>query len=776
MAAAAPPLSVVVVTWNAAERLPAMLAGLRDQAIEGLELIVVDNASTDGSVELIEREWPGAVVERQATNTGFSPAASRGVALSRGEAVTLLNYDVVLGSGYLRRCLDELAADPALGSIQGVLLRPGGDLVDSAGHQVSRGRWFRNRGENQAAGARAWAPAEVFGVTAAAAVYRRAMLEDVTAVTAHLFDPVFFAYLEDVDLDYRARWRGWRSAVAAGATAEHVHSGSGARATAAIQRHIIKNRLLVLYRNEPLSTLLADLPWITGHLLTRLALAGLRSPTSLAGVADFIRLMPSQRPVRQAVRRTRRTAPGELRHWFRAPREGSGLVTRTRDSHRTGPTGRRLLMVCGEPLGERMAGPAIRTLELARAAARAGVSVTIAAPAGEGAAPLGSGVRQVSLNRRSLRAELLNHDCVVVGASLLTRFPVLHRTHLPLAVDLYVPVPLEAAELFRGSHPAVLGAIVAEAEATQRLELKRADLVLCASGRQRDLYAAVAARAGRDVDASGGLFRVVPFGVPDEPPERGSGRLRRSIPGAAATDPLLLWGGGLHEWFEPELVVEAVAELAAEIPALRLVFLGTDPPNLALRQHGAAARAAAAARRLGVLDRNVFFLPGWVPYAIRGEYFGDADLGLSAHRSGPETTYSWRTRLLDYAWAGLPIAATSGDELSARLEGAGAAELAAPGDRAGLAAAIRILLTDKARRDRGRQGALAVAEELRWSRVAEPLVEWVLAPTVGHVPTSLFEASPALWRMYAFKSMQALGTEGPGALLNRVRRFRDRAR
>ena len=772
--AAGPPLSVVVVTWNAATRLSGMLAGLTAQAIDGVELVVVDNASVDGSAELVEREWPDAIIECQHSNLGFAAAAARGFDLSSGAAVALLNYDVVLGQGYLRACLAELKSRPGLGSVQGLLLRPGGGVVDSAGHQVSRGRWFRNRGENQRVGARVWAPADVFGVTGAAAVYRRAMLEDVAAVTGGLFDPAFFAYLEDVDLDCRARWRGWESAVVAGATAEHERSGSGGRAAPSIQRHIVKNRLLVLYRNEDSGSLLRDLPWVGGQMLARLGYAAVTAPSSLLGVADFLRLVPGQREARRAIRGTRRVSPTEVRRWFGADADGS-FATRT-GAPASGPDAggpRRLLIVCGEPLGERMAGPAIRALELGRAVAATGIEVTVAAPRGAGQAPLSQGMRQVSLTRAALRAELAAHDCVLVGASLLSRFPQLLKATIPLAVDLYVPVPLEAAELFRDRAAPVRWAILAEAEATLRLELARADAVFCASERQRDLYSGFARGDGRaDLDK---LVRVVPFGVPEEPPRARTGRLRLAIPGAAPEDPVVLWGGGLHDWFDPELVVHAVADLAEEIPGIRLVFLGADPPNVNLIRHGAAARAAAAALERGVVGINVFFLQGWVPYAKRGDYFGDADLGVSAHRAGPETTYSWRTRLLDYAWAGLPVAATSGDELSARLEAAGAAELAEPGDRASLRAALRRLLVDPARRARASEGARSVARDLRWTSVAEPLVEWVLHPVVTHTTVSRWPATVALWRMFAFKSVDTLLHDGPRALAQRAARFTDRS-
>ena len=321
-----------MVTWNAADQLPRFLDSLAAQGIDDLELLAVDNASADDSVGIVERTWPSARVIRLQRNTGYAQAADRGIQESRGAAVALLNYDVVLGPGYLARCLEALRADDHLGSVQGLLLRPSGDVLDSAGHTMSRGRWARNRGENQAA-AGGWAPAATFGVTAAAGVYRRAMLERAREVAGHVLDPAFFAYLEDVDLDWRARWLGWEALVVDGATAEHVRSGSGARSSAAVQRHIIKNRLLVIFRNDDSASLARDFPWVAGQLLARWGLALVTAPSSLLGIVDFLRLLRSQRAVRARIRAARQVPPASMRAWYGRGSGGNpGLAGRTRSA------------------------------------------------------------------------------------------------------------------------------------------------------------------------------------------------------------------------------------------------------------------------------------------------------------------------------------------------------------------------------------------------------------------------------------------------------------
>jgi len=436
-------------------------------------------------------------------------------------------------------------------------------------------------------------------------------------------------------------------------------------------------------------------------------------------------------------------------------------------------------MVSGEPFGSRMAGPAIRVLELARVIAAAGEEVTIAAPAGEGSPLLPNGVSLVPLNSATLAKQLSRHDRVLTGASLVSRFPVLARSQLPLVVDLYVPVALEAAQLFASAPARLQRTIIAEAMAVSALEFRRADLILCANQRQRDLWLGVAAASGRMASdpalaRDGGLIRVVPFGVPDPPPAPlGGRRLRGVIPGIAADDRILIWAGGLHEWFDPSLVVEALAllENRGGFEDLRLVFLGSTPPNPGLQSHVTGRAARDLARSHGMLDRNVFFLEGWVPYTERAAYLAEGDVGVSAHHDGLETYFSWRTRLLDYAWVGLPLAGTGGDSLSELLADRGMARLCAPGDAGGLAACIAELL-EPAAAQHASAAADRVAEELRWERVVEPLLAWLEQPVSPARRAGTFQARFALWRMLAAKAGHVLVTEGPGAVSRRSRRFR----
>src|SRR4051812_32000570 len=253
-----------------------------------------------------------------------------------------------------------------------------------------------------------------------------------------------------------------------------------------------------------------------------------------AGGAD----RPGGRPLRRGPVAARRAAP--------AP---AGRAARVRA---------RVLVLCSEPVAERMAGPAIRAAELARALA-AEHDVTLAAPAGSraphpGVELLTAGFEDYEL----LVAAARRHDVVVAQELPPTLLGRLAALPVRLVLDLYNPVVVE-----------VLEAVAAEPERAQRriqglianralAECAVADLVLCASERQRDLWLGGMALGGLiELDAYRrdpslrSLIDVVPFGVPSEPPPAASGAIRAAFPAIGSRDRILLWAGGIWGWLDP---------------------------------------------------------------------------------------------------------------------------------------------------------------------------------------------------------------------------------
>lgn len=251
-------VTVILITWNSARYLRACTEGIRAQTWPDLEIIVVDNASTDDSLAIVRDRLPGATVISNTSNRGFSVAVNQALAKSHGEFVLLLNPDARLQSDYLRLLIDALdSAGAEWGSATGRLLRGEGasivptGRVDSLGIRMTRsGRHFDIGTDEPDPGP--GAPREVFGVSGAAALHRRIMLDDLLVGGEYLAE-CFFAYREDADLAWRARLRGWRALVVPEALGWHVRlvtpEGRG-KLSAEINMHSVKNRFLLRLRNQ----------------------------------------------------------------------------------------------------------------------------------------------------------------------------------------------------------------------------------------------------------------------------------------------------------------------------------------------------------------------------------------------------------------------------------------------------------------------------------------------------------------------------------------------
>jgi GT2 family glycosyltransferase len=253
-------VSALVVSWNAASQLPACLAALDAQDHDELELVVVDNASTDGTAavldRLADRAWRHPLrIVRNATNRGFAGAINDGLAVTDAEAVLFCNVDIDPAPDLVRRCVAVLRSRPQVGSVQPKLLRTvpapdGTPVIDTTGHVLTSARLWQNRGEGEPDRGQHDRAGEVFGVSGALALHRRAMLDDVAwrlpDGAREVLTEDLFAYFDDVELDWRARLLGWRAWYEPAAVGRHERGGAGPRRTATVEALNWSNRLLVL--------------------------------------------------------------------------------------------------------------------------------------------------------------------------------------------------------------------------------------------------------------------------------------------------------------------------------------------------------------------------------------------------------------------------------------------------------------------------------------------------------------------------------------------------
>ncbi|MGE3619117.1 MAG: glycosyltransferase [Acidimicrobiia bacterium] len=456
--------------------------------------------------------------------------------------------------------------------------------------------------------------------------------------------------------------------------------------------------------------------------------------------------------------------------------------------------GRRIVVATADTLGPRMAGPAIRALHIARAlAAEHRVELVTTGPC-ELTEP---GLEVLHVDEGGLRAALDRCDVFILQGWIMAGRPWIVASDKVLVCDVYDPMHLEQLEQSREAGPEGWRRAVHGAMAALNEQLRRGDFFVCASEKQRDLWLGHLGGLGRinpaTYEADGTLRRlidVVPFGVGDEPPVKGAPAMRGVLPGVDASSRVILWGGGVYNWFDPLSLVRAVDRLRHRHPEVRLVFMGLRHPNPTIPEMRIAGETRALADELGLSGTFVHFNEGWVPFDRRQDFLLEADVGVSTHFDHVETEFSFRTRILDYLWAGLPIVATDGDSFASLLTEAGAGQVVPAEDVDALEAALERLLTDDELARSQAQGSRALGEALRWQRVLEPLLAFCRAPARAPdllddllcelARTDLVVVTSTRSRLrhdwYAF--WHILGQEGVRGIaaraLKRVRRLADR--
>jgi GT2 family glycosyltransferase len=250
-----PRVSIIIVNWNGISHLPTCLDALQRQTFRDFETILVDNGSTDGSLELIEERYAWLKLVRLSTNTGFSGGNNEGQKHASGEYIVVLNNDTEAEPSWLAELVAATDANPEAGQVGcRICSMDDHDLIDSLGHGVcpdgmTRGRY---RLQRWSAVSGSFRPVdEMFFGTACVSLYRRAALDQVG-----FFDDDMFAFAEDTDLGLRLRWGGWKAVIATNAVVYHKYSGTGGVFSPFKLYLVERNHYWVAIKNFPISMLL----------------------------------------------------------------------------------------------------------------------------------------------------------------------------------------------------------------------------------------------------------------------------------------------------------------------------------------------------------------------------------------------------------------------------------------------------------------------------------------------------------------------------------------
>jgi GT2 family glycosyltransferase len=305
-----PALTVVLLNWNGAHLLPTCLDSLRAQTFQDFEIILPDNGSTDGSLELLAARYPEVQVVRFPRNLGFCLAMNAGMSAARGEFVFALNNDTELDPRCFEEAVAAMRADPSVGIVATKMVYyDDPSLINSAGHGCNDEGVVVDLGRLQPDSEWFDRPREVLGACAGACLYRKAMLDDVG-----LFDPDFFISYEDIDIGWRAQLAGWRARYAPTALVRHREGVTreirGRRSLFLAAR----NNICVWTKDWPLSLLLRRLPalWRGWRARMRWLFASGYGTSVPAVVFSALALTPRMLLRRYRIQRRRRVGVGRF--------------------------------------------------------------------------------------------------------------------------------------------------------------------------------------------------------------------------------------------------------------------------------------------------------------------------------------------------------------------------------------------------------------------------------------------------------------------------------
>lgn len=344
-------VAVHIVTWSNIKTIGEALSSLRSQTYKNMSILIVDNASTDGTLNYIKKEFPEVHVLRNFKNLGFARAHNQAIeftehrATSRGDdeiAVLVMNPDIVLEPNCVEELILAMERHKEVASVGGKLLKiikvdnlasgfrdaQKTDILDSTGLRIYKNRRTVDRGAGEKDAGQYEKEEEIFGVSGALVMYRLSALRSVSGRYG-FFDERFFAYKEDVDLAWRLRRAGWSSFYAPKAVAYHyrgAHASEKRGLVLAIKERSVKsplvnrlsarNHLFTLWKNDSPFNVILHLPYILPYEIGKLAYFALRERKTFFASIGVIGQIPSILLNRFYYRGRVRVGAKEIRKWF----------------------------------------------------------------------------------------------------------------------------------------------------------------------------------------------------------------------------------------------------------------------------------------------------------------------------------------------------------------------------------------------------------------------------------------------------------------------------
>jgi len=322
-----PKTTIIIPTWNSKKYLPFCFNSIFEQTNKDFSIAVIDNGSTDGSVEFIKENYPKTLVIQNSKNLGFAHAINQGIKMSKGEYVLLCNTDIILEPNFLEQALATIKKDQKIASVGGKLLKAKWspdelpkpiktDIIDSLGILISKSHKTEEinketRGEQEK---------EVFGISGALVLLRKSALEDIKYKEEY-FDESFFSYKEDVDLAWRLKLAGYKAVINPKAIAYHFRGVSQEderkNRPKLINQLSYKNNLLTIIKNQTLANLIIYSPHILARELAKLIYFLILEQSTLKVIPKFINQLPNALNKRKHILSNKKNSNKQIRRWFK---------------------------------------------------------------------------------------------------------------------------------------------------------------------------------------------------------------------------------------------------------------------------------------------------------------------------------------------------------------------------------------------------------------------------------------------------------------------------
>lgn len=737
-----PRASLIVSTWNGRHLLETCLPrALRaiEEAGGDHELIVVDDASSDDTVEFVRREFPQVRLIALERNLRFAGANNAAARAARGDVLVFLNNDMLVEPDFLPPLLRHFEEPSVFAATAQILMRPhrvAGGVVRETGLVRARfdGGFFvlsHDRPESEE-------PVPVVYAGGGSSAVRKGRFLGLGGFD-ELFRPFYF---EDLDVSYRAQKRGWRIMYEPRSRMWHEH-----RQTNRPENFPGGYVDLMFGRNSLLFTwkVLTDGDLLAQHVhglwaRAMRARAEPQLPRFLWRAAGRLpHLLVSRHRARRAARLTDREVLSRASGPIPIEAEEAGSV-----AYGSTGEGKRVLVVGFAPLPfekeRRLGALCFRTWHVTRALLEAGHRVTVVGVRMAGAyereeerpAVLRFRGRNLAYYSAAhstfedgrlleLVCERSEPDAIITVHAYPTWVVSKLDTDAPLWADLngYAMTEAQARAAVVGDESAM-----AQAWRWERAALARADAISVVSGRQKYAVIGELFAVGRLNAGNYGADRVhaMPNAVEPEPYRHARTVMRGSL--VSEDDVVVLWAGGYNTWTDVDTLFEGLTAAMREEPRLRFVSLGGAMPG---RDEVTFYRFRRMTEESDFRDRFIFV--GWVPNEEVPSYYLESDVGLNIDRYSYEMLIGCRYRILDMLRAGLPVVTTLGTEISEAVREARLGATFAPGDAVGLKDALLSLAHDDAERERAAKRARQyVVKHRLLADVMQPLLSWMENP------------------------------------------------